>query len=96
LVNYEDLPLQFYTNLRVLGGFPARGLTPDLRPDWVIDRKYGPYRDLLADILAAGSYERITIPYPDIRWENREEARQHHYLTVQNEDDVVLYRRQGD
>jgi hypothetical protein len=95
LVNYEDLPLQFYTNLRVLGGFSARGLTLDARPDWVIDRKHGPYRDLLADILAAGSYERITIPYPDIRWENREEARQHHYLTVQSEDDVVLYRRQG-
>jgi hypothetical protein len=96
LVNYEDLPLQFYTNLRVLGGFSAHGLTPDLRPDWVIDRKYGPYRDLLADILAAGSYERITIASPDIRWENREEARQHHYLTVENEDPVILYRRQGD
>jgi hypothetical protein len=95
LVNYEDLPLQFYTDLRVLGGFSAHGLTPDLRPDWVIDRKYGPYRDLLADILAAGSYERITIPFPDIKWENREEARQHHYLTVENEDPVILYRLQG-
>ena len=105
LVNYEDLPLQFYTNLRVLGGFSAHGLAPpaqsagwstdDLRPDWVIDRKYGPYRDLLAGILAAGSYERITIPFPDIRWENREEARQHHYLTVQDADPVTLYRRQG-
>jgi hypothetical protein len=95
LVNYEDLPLQFYTNLRVLGGFSAHGLAPDLRPDWVIDRQSGPYRDLLAGILAAGSYERITIPFPDIRWENREEARQHHYLTVQDADPVTLYRRQG-
>jgi hypothetical protein len=95
LVNYEDLPLQFYTDLHVLGGFSAHGLTPDLRPDWVVDRKYGPYRDLLAEILAAGPYERITIPFPDIRWENREEARQHHYLTVQDEDPVTLYQRLG-
>jgi hypothetical protein len=95
LVNYEDLPLQFYTKLHVLGGLSAHGLTPDLRPDWVIDRRYGPYRDLLADILAAGSYERITIPFPDIRWENREEARQHQFLTVQDADPVILYRWQG-
>jgi hypothetical protein len=95
LVNYEDLPLEFYTNLRVLGGLAAHGLTPDLRPDWVIDRKYGPYRDLLAGILAAGSYERITLPAPDITWENREEPGRHHYLTEQDEDPVTLYRLQG-
>jgi 4-amino-4-deoxy-L-arabinose transferase-like glycosyltransferase len=106
LVNYEDLPLQFYTDLRVLGGLSAHGLTSDpaqstgwstdVRPDWIIDRKHGPYRDILADIVAGGSYEKITITSPDIRWENREEARQHDYLTVQGEDPVTLYRWQGD
>nr|MBC7244115.1 hypothetical protein [Chloroflexota bacterium] len=98
LVNYEDLPLQFYTNLRVLGGFAARGVLSDQQPDWVIDRKHGHYRDILAAILAAASYERIEIPYPDIRNENREEAYKHYYLlTAQgDEDHVVLYRRRGD
>jgi len=95
LVNYEDLPLRFYTNLRVLGGLSAQGLAEGMQPDWVVDRQYGPYRDILASIVAAGSYERIEIPYPDIRWENREEAYQHHYLTVPNESNVVLYRRRG-
>jgi hypothetical protein len=96
LVNYEDLPLMFYTELRVLGGLSGHGLTEDLQPDWVIDRKHGPYRETLSGIIAAGSYERVEIPYPDIRWENRPEPGQHQYLTVQDEDNVVLYRRQGD
>jgi len=105
LVNYEDLPLMFYTELQVLGGLsghgipilagPGQSIAEDLQPDWVIDRKHGPYREILADIVASGSYERVEIPYPDIRWENRPEPGQHHYLTVQDEDNVVLYRRQG-
>lgn len=93
LANYEDLPLQFYTNYRVLGGLSAHGLAPGIEPDWVIDRQYGHYRDLLAAIVNEGPYERITIPYPDIRWENREAAYEHHYLTVESESPVVLYRR---
>jgi 4-amino-4-deoxy-L-arabinose transferase-like glycosyltransferase len=95
-VNYEDLPLIFYSKLRVLGGLSSHGLAADLRPDWVIDRKHGPYRDRLAALVASGSYERVEIPYPDIRWENRPQPGEHHYLTVQDEDNVVLYRRQGD
>ncbi len=95
-VNYEDLPLIFYTDLHVLGGLGLHGLRVNSHPDWVIDRKHGPYRDLLADIVAAGSYERIEIPYPDIRWENRPQPGEHHYLTAQSKDPVVLYRREGD
>jgi MFS family permease len=95
-VNYEDLPLMFYTELRVLGGLGMHGLNADTQPDWVVDRRHGPYRDVLADVLAAGPYERVEIPYPDIRWENRPQPGQHHYLTVRDENNVVLYRRQGD
>ena len=95
-VNYEDLPLVFYTRLRVLGGLSGHGLAGDVQPDWVINRKHGPYRDRLAAIVASGSYERIEIPYPDIRWENRPQPGEHHYLTVRDEENVVLYRRQGD
>jgi len=94
-VNYEDLPLMFYTELRVLGGLSGRGLAENTQPDWVIDRKHGPYRDRLAAIVASGSYERVEIPYPDIRWENRPQPGQHHYLTVRGEENVVLYRKRG-
>lgn len=96
LVNYEDLPLMFYTDLRVLGGLSGHGLSDGVQPDWVVDRKHGSYRDQLAAVVGAGSYERIEIPYPDIRWENRPEPGGHHYLTVQGEENVVLYRRQED
>jgi 4-amino-4-deoxy-L-arabinose transferase-like glycosyltransferase len=104
VVNYEDLPLMFYTPLRVLGGLGAHGLdglqagrADGARgPDWVIDRQYGPYRDRLAALVAAGSYERITLPYPDIRWENRPEPGSHQYLTAQGENPVTLYRRRED
>jgi hypothetical protein len=94
-VNYEDLPLMFYTQQRVLGGLGLHGLDRDSQPDWIVDRQYGPYRDLLAGLVSGGTYERIEIPYPDIRWENRPEPGEHHYLTVQDEDSVVLYRRLG-
>ena len=91
-VNYEDLPLMFYTDLRVVGGLGLHDLDAQSRPDWLIDRKNGPYRDLLADIVAEGLYERIELPYPDIRWENRPEPGVHHYLTVRDAEPVVLYR----
>jgi hypothetical protein len=94
-VNYEDLPLMFYTPQRVLGGMGLHNLGRDSQPDWVIDRQYGPYRDLLAAIVSGGMYERIEIPYPDIRWENRPEPGEHHYLTVRDEEPVVLYKRLG-
>jgi 4-amino-4-deoxy-L-arabinose transferase-like glycosyltransferase len=95
LVNYEDLPLMFYTRLNVIGGMGAHGLTDTALPDWVVDRRNGPYRDALASIVASGSYERIELPYPDIRWENRPEPGTHNYVTVRDADPVVVYCRQG-
>mgnify|MGYP001151954241 CR=1 FL=1 len=93
LANYEDLPLQFYTDLTVYGGMSGRGLAEGVQPDWIIDRQYGHYRDQIAALVTSGPYERITIPYPDVRWENREEPGKHQYLTDSMADPVVLYRR---
>ncbi len=92
-VNYEDLPVMFYTDLRVLGGLGLHGLDVESRPDWVVDRRHGPYRDLLAQIVRSGTYELIELPYPDIRWENRPEPGVHNYLTVEDAPPVILYRR---
>ncbi len=92
-VNYEDLPLMFYTRLHVIGGLGVHDLDVHSRPDWIVDRVHGPYRELLGAILTSGPYERLTLPYPDIRWENRPEPGTHQYLTVQDAEPVVLYRR---
>ncbi|HNR95769.1 MAG TPA: hypothetical protein PKH89_02210, partial [Anaerolineae bacterium] len=51
------------------------------------------YREQIAALVASGPYERITIPYPDLRWENREEPTKHQYLTDTTANSVVLYRR---
>ena len=96
VANYEELPLMFYTNLRVWGGLAGHGVTPDLQPDWIIDRKDGPYRDVLAAMVAAGSYQLIQLPHADIHWENRPEPGNHHYLTVQSVHQLTLYRRCSD
>ncbi len=93
VVNYEDLPLQFYTLLRVSGGLGTHGLEPDERPDWVVDRRNGPYRERLAAIVAGGDYRQVALPYPDIRWENRPQPGVHRYRTATDAPPVVLYRR---
>lgn len=93
LVNNEDLPLMFYTDLKIIGGLSAHDVTGIVEPDWVIDRQYGHYRDTLAKIIAAGHYERIELPYPDIHWENRPQPGSHHYLTARGIANVTLYRR---
>lgn len=92
-VNYEDLPLGFYTDLRVVGGLGQHGLTSGSSPDWVVIRRHGPYRDLLEGIVARGPYIREELPYPDIRWENRPEPGSHQYLTPQGQGPVVIYWR---
>ncbi|HEV3260143.1 MAG TPA: hypothetical protein VG013_25020, partial [Gemmataceae bacterium] len=38
LATYGDLPLQFYTGLRVVGGFQGQRLPAD--PDWIIPRRF--------------------------------------------------------
>jgi hypothetical protein len=38
LTTYGDLPLQFYTSCRVLGGLQGRVPSPGERPDWVVKR----------------------------------------------------------
>jgi len=39
VITNEDLPLKFYTNLRVVGGLTGENLTPYLSAKWVIIRK---------------------------------------------------------
>ena len=95
LITYGDLPLKFYTELKVIGGRSGEDVSPAKMADWIILRKYWPaWRvDNLIPHLPRRNYERIVINYPDTQWENRESLAWHHFRTVDNEDRVVMYHR---
>ncbi len=95
LITYGDLPLKFYTELKVIGGRSDEDVTPAKMADWIILRKYWPaWRvDDLIQYLPRRNYERIVINYPDTQWENRESLAWHNFRTVDNEDRVIIYRK---
>ena len=99
VITYGDLPLKFYTKLRVLGGLTGEDLAPAAKAEWVIVRKhiicrrdYTVYK-YLADHLNPNEYEPIVIDYPDIAFENREEPRLHYYRTATDADPVTIFKR---
>jgi 4-amino-4-deoxy-L-arabinose transferase-like glycosyltransferase len=98
LITYGDLPLKFYTNMRIVGGLTGEDLSVAANPDWVIARKYlgSPYALPVVRHLGQipiSNYERIVLNYPDITYENREDPAEHHFRTVINEDRVAVFRK---
>jgi len=98
-ITYGDLPLKFYTDMRVVGGLTGEDLSPGKEADWIIIRKYvicekdWMVKKYLVHNVAWHQYKRITIDYPDTPFENRESPEEHRYRTVTNEDRVVIYRK---
>lgn len=93
LANYGELPIAFYTGLDIAGGLSGYRLEQVGQPEWVINRRDGPYRDEVERVLAAGNYEVITIPYPDLSWGNRPVPEYHKFRTVTGVPSVTIYRR---
>jgi len=98
LITYEDLPLKFYTSMRVLGGLTGEDLTEARDADWLIVRRYSvskyeeTVKKFIAENLSPDKFERIQIPYPDIPFENRESPSEHRYKTATDAPQVVIYR----
>jgi hypothetical protein len=98
-ITYGDMPLKFYTNLRIVGGLTGEDLSDAKKAQWVIIRKYvirqgdNQVRNYLLKNVPLEKYERITINYPDIRFENRENLSSHNFRTVTDEDKVVIYHK---
>lgn len=98
-ITYGDLPVKWYTGLRVVGGLTGEPLDPVRNARWVIFRKHSVSDKALAvkwdmaQYFDPGKFERIVIDYPDLPFENREEPDLHQYRTVRDEDRVVIYRR---
>jgi hypothetical protein len=87
LISYGDLPLKFYTPMRVVGGLTGEDLSPYREPDWLIARRHlgsSYVRRVLNHLqtIPLDDYERIELDCPDICYENREVLDQHRFRTV--------------
>ena len=95
-----DLPVKFYTGLRVVGGLSGEGLAEARDADWIILRSaiVAPVsrrmRAALRRVLAEGHYARHVIDYPDTIWENREDLRLHRFRTDTHAPRVEIWERQ--
>jgi hypothetical protein len=91
LTNYGELPIAFYTGMRVYGfSRDPRNLVES--PDWIIPRRGRPFEEYLH--WRARGYSRTVLDGPDIPWDNRPDPYYHRYVTVSDAPPVIIYRRQ--
>ena len=98
LITYGDMPLKFYTNLRIVGGLTGETLFVASDPDWIIMRKFraSNLSDRVRNYIKTFSisdYEPIVLDCVDTRFENREEPHNHYYRTVTDGPKVVIHRK---
>ncbi len=98
-ITYGDLPLKFYTNMRVIGALTGEDLSDAIHADWIILRKYAissrdeMVREYLFKNTRLENYEILKIDYPDIPSENREDPNGHYFRTVTDEDKVIIFHK---
>ena len=96
---YEDLPLKFYTGLRVVGGLTGEDPEAARGADWIVLRRHDvaavsrSVREALRRALAEGDYVRYLIDYPDTAFENREDPPRHRYRTAGSAPRVEIWGR---
>jgi hypothetical protein len=101
VITYGDMPLKFYTGMRVLGGLTGEDLSPVRDADWVIIRrniisdKDAAVHEYIARHLQRDAYQRVELDLPDIPFENREDPSQHLYRSVTDPriEKVSIFRR---
>ena len=94
-VTYGDLPIKFYTGLRVVGGLTGEDLSPALEAEWIILREHHkviglPVHKYLGDHVDFDNYEMEFLDAPDTPFENREEPREHLYRTSSFDGPMTL------
>ena len=107
MVNYGDLPLQFYISGQILGGLQNRVPPPDRPPDWVVIRPFmgrnrngqvflseyylRKYLDLETD------YEAVTLEGPSEKFGNRPDPYHHRFLPLlEPYPHLVVYHRKSE
>jgi hypothetical protein len=97
VVSYEDLPIKFYTKLRVLGGNTGEDIAAAKGARWLVLRSLSGQavrKFIDQQVKQNPDYKRITLNVPDTEFENREEPDQHYYQSVKNAAPVVVYELQ--
>jgi 4-amino-4-deoxy-L-arabinose transferase-like glycosyltransferase len=100
-ITYDDMPLKFYTQMRVVGGLTGEDLAPALTADWVIFRydthcdKDEAVKDFLAKNLPWQQYRKIVLDYPDTPSHNREDPEGHYYRTVIDAPRLVIFQKKA-
>lgn len=98
-ITYGDMPLKFYTDLRVVGGLTGEDLSIVKNAQWIIIRKHIltkktlDVRNTIVKNTGKNKYKKIVINYPDIPYENRESPSEHRFRTDTKEEKVVIYRK---
>ncbi|MBN3039015.1 MAG: glycosyltransferase family 39 protein [Candidatus Omnitrophica bacterium] len=92
-INYGDLPLMFYTDLRV-DNRPFR--ETETYPQWIVYRRDWVGSDFFKTdygkkVLAG--YEKIVLDYPDTRWHNRPDPNEHRFRTAGQQPKLEIYKK---
>ncbi len=101
IVTYGDLPIMFYTGLRVIGGLSFEGLDEAKNADWVIPRKVlvsdedARVMIYLLDNLTWSRYEKIDLSQTDFPWEYIPEPNAHQFRSLDLNPDwkIQIYRK---
>jgi 4-amino-4-deoxy-L-arabinose transferase-like glycosyltransferase len=97
-MTYGDLPVKFYTGLRVVGGLTGEDLEPAKTAEWVVVRKYVvsdkdlDVRNYLLSEVPLREYTPVRIDAPDIPFQNREEPGAHLFRTAREDPVIILHR----
>lgn len=85
LVTYGDLPIQFYTDLEVVGGLSGRDPAPFVDAEWLFVRAHthrsGDRRlkKFIATRVDRKAYQAIDLPVLDVPYENRPDPTYHKF-----------------
>jgi len=101
IATYGDLPLMFYTKLRMIGGLSFEALEEAKNADWVIARKVlisdedARVMVYLIDNLPWERYEKIDLGQTDFPWDNIPEPSAHQFKSMGFNPDwqIQIYRK---
>lgn len=101
-ISYGDMPLKFYTPLRVIGGLTGESLDGIEEARWIVPRHYtntgedARIKALLEAMVRAHPerYRRHVLAAPDMPFENREDPRLHRFRSAPRRvPRVVVFER---